>query len=306
MLTSSTGELRLPVFFCARSASAILREVSKPSIAIVGPGALGSSLALALHQQGFRVVELIARDASNTAARKLARKINAKLSPIEKAELKADIVWICVPDDAIAPLASSLRTGKWKGKTVLHASGALTADALHPLKSRGAAIASAHPMMSFVRTAQTGFKDVWFALEGDRRAVTAARNLISALGAKSFTISADLKPLYHLFGGFLSPFLLTVLTAAEHLGREAGLPSRQLPQIMRPIVMRTLENYFAKGAAASFSGPLLRGDVETIRKHVRAVRKLPESELYRALVREATRTLPVKRAKEILAILELD
>jgi predicted short-subunit dehydrogenase-like oxidoreductase (DUF2520 family) len=75
---------------------------------------------------------------------------------------------------------------------------------------------------------------------------------------------------------------------------------------MRPIVMRTLENYFAKGAAASFSGPLLRGDVETIRKHVRAVRKLPESELYRALVREATRTLPVKRAKEILAILELD
>jgi predicted short-subunit dehydrogenase-like oxidoreductase (DUF2520 family) len=161
-------------------------------------------------------------------------------------------------------------------------------------------------MMSFVRATQTSFKDVWFALEGDRRAVAAARNLISALDAKSFTISAGLKPLYHLFGGFLSPFLVTVLSAAEQLGRKAGLPSRQLPQIMRPIVMRTLENYFAKGAAASFSGPLVRGDVETIRKHMRALSKLPERELYRVLVREATRTLPVKRAKEILATLQPD
>ena len=280
--------------------------MSKPSIAIIGPGALGSSLALALYQQGFRVMELIARDAASPAARKLARKTNAKLLSIEKCELKADIVWICVPDDAIAPLASSLRTRSWKGKTVLHASGALTADVLQPLKSRGAAIASAHPMMSFVRATQTSFKDVWFALEGDRRAVAAARNLISALDAKSFTISAGLKPLYHLFGGFLSPFLVTVLSAAEQLGRKAGLPSRQLPQIMRPIVMRTLENYFAKGAAASFSGPLVRGDVETIRKHMRALSKLPERELYRVLVREATRTLPVKRAKEILATLQPD
>ncbi len=249
-------------------------------------------------------MELIARDTANPAARKLARKTNAKLSPIEKAELKADIVWICVPDDAIAPLASSLRTRNWNGKIVLHASGALAASVLQPLKSRGAAIASAHPMMSFVRTTQAGFNDVWFALEGDRRAVTAARNLVSALDAKSFIISEDMKPLYHLFGGFLSPFLVTVLSAAEQLGRKAGLPSRQLPQIMRPIVMRTLENYFANGAAASFSGPLVRGDIETIRKHVRAIRKLPERELYRALVREAMRTLPVKRSREILKTLD--
>jgi predicted short-subunit dehydrogenase-like oxidoreductase (DUF2520 family) len=280
--------------------------VSKPSIAIIGPGALGTSLALALYQRGFCITEIIARDVRIPATRRLARKVNAKLSSIQKPELAADIVWICVPDDAIALLASSLRTRKWKEKTVLHASGALTADVLQPLKSRGAAIASAHPMMSFVRTTQTGFKDVWFALEGDRRAVKTAEELVSALEAKSFTISADLKPLYHLFGGFLSPFLVTMLSAAERLGRKAGLPSRQLPQIMRPIVMRTLENYFAKGAAASFSGPLVRGDVKTIGKHMRAVNKLPERELYRALVHEATRTLPVKRAKEILATLDPD
>jgi predicted short-subunit dehydrogenase-like oxidoreductase (DUF2520 family) len=280
--------------------------VSKPSIAIIGPGALGSSLALALYQHGFRIAELIARDVRIPATRRLARKVNAKLSSTQKPELAADIVWICVPDDAIALLASSLRTRKWKEKTVLHASGALTADVLQPLKSRGAAIASAHPMMSFVRTTQTGFKDVWFALEGDRRAVKTAGELVSALEAKSFTISADLKPLYHLFGGFLSPFLVTVLSAAEQLGRKAGLPSRQLPQIMRPIVMRTLENYFAKGAAASFSGPLGRGDIETIRKHVSAISRLPERDLHRALVRQATRTLPVKRAKEILATLDPD
>ena len=278
--------------------------MSKPSIAIIGPGALGSSLALALHRQNFRVVELVTRDVGKPPARKLARKVSARLSSLNSAELTADIVWICVPDDVIAPLTSSLRTRSWKGKIVLHASGALTADVHQPLKSRGAAIASAHPMMSFVRATQTSFEDVWFALEGDRRAVTTARKLVSALDAKSFPISADLKPLYHLFGGFLSPFLVTVLSAAEQVGRKAGVPSRQLPQIMRPIVIRTLENYFKKGAATSFSGPLVRGDVETIRKHVLAVKRLPERELYRALVREATRTLPVKRAKEILAVVK--
>jgi predicted short-subunit dehydrogenase-like oxidoreductase (DUF2520 family) len=284
--------------------SAILREVSKPSIAVIGPGALGSSLALALHRHGFRIVEVVTRDTRRSATRKLARKVKAKISSTEHAELKADIVWICVPDDAIAPLASSLRSRNWKGKVVLHASGALSANILQALRAKRAAIASAHPMMSFVRSTQTNFKDVWFALEGDRRAVFAARKLISALGAKSITIRPDLKPLYHLFGGFLSPFLVTVLSAAEQIGRKAGVPSSQLPQIMRPIVMRTLENYFSKGATASFSGPLVRGDVETIRKHVRAVRKLPERELYRALVLEATRTLPVKRAEEILAIIK--
>lgn len=286
--------------------SAILRAVSNPSNAIIGPGALGSSLALSLHERGCRVIELIARDVGVPETRKLARKVGATLSSIEKAELRAEITWICVPDDAISPLAKSLATRSWKGRTVLHASGALPARVLQPLKSRGAAIASAHPMMSFVRATRTSFEGVWFALEGDGRAVTTARRLISALDAKSFTITHEMKPLYHLFGGFLSPFLVTVLSAAEQLGRKAGVPSRQLPQVMRPIVMRTLENYFAKGAAASFSGPLVRGDVDTIRKHVRAVKNLPERELYRALVREATRTLPVKRARKILATLDLE
>ena len=106
----------------------------------------------------------------------LARRVKASLVTLGDEPLDSDIIWITVPDDAIASVATSLAdTQPWEGKTVFHSSGALTSDELAPLRIRGAKVASVHPMMTFVRGSVPQMAGVSFAIEGDAAAVRAAK-----------------------------------------------------------------------------------------------------------------------------------
>jgi predicted short-subunit dehydrogenase-like oxidoreductase (DUF2520 family) len=102
----------------------------------------------------------------------------------------------------------------------------------------------------------------------------------------------------------LSPMLVSEMTAAHALGIAAGVPKAKLQSVMRPIVERTLANFFANGAAAAFSGPLRRGDVDTIKRHVSALKEIPaEREVYIALAKYAASTLPTKKEQAIRRLL---
>ena len=121
---------------------------------------------------------------------------------------------------------------------------------------------------------------------------------------RTAALKKSAKPLYHAFGAFASPLLIATLAAGERVGRRAGLREKEVRAAMRPIVEQTLRNYLEQGGAGAFSGPLVRGDTETIRKHLQALRALPEARAaYIALVRSALRTLPVKNAGRIAALL---
>ncbi len=279
----------------------------KPSLAIIGPGALGSALCLALHDRGYPIHELVARDAAAVRrARKLATRIGAEATTLARATLGADVIWLCVADDAIAPVARRLaRRGHWRGKTVLHSSGALSSALLAPVQRRGAAIASLHPMMTFVRGVPAAFHGVSFAVEGEAVAVRLARRVGQDLGGRVIQVRPEAKPLYHALGSFSSPMIVAVLTVAEELAKTAGISQRQAHALMRPILTKTSNNFFTRGAAGAFSGPLLRGDVTTVREHLRAMRAVPgASEVYRALIRWALRSLPVANPQQIAALLK--
>lgn len=223
-----------------------------------------------------------------------------------RAALDADVIWLCVADDAIAPVARRLaRRGRWRGKTVLHSSGALSSELLAPLRSRGAAIASLHPMMTFVRGVPASLRGVSFGVEGGAVAVKLARRIGRDLGGRVIPVRPEAKPLYHALGSFASPMIVAVLTVAEALAKNAGISRRRAHALMRPILTRTSDNFFTRGAAGAFSGPLLRGDVVTVREHLRAMRAVPgASDVYRALIRWALRSLPVGNPKQMAAILE--
>src|SRR5216684_2081808 len=99
---------------------------------------------------------------------------------------------------------------------------------------------------------------------------------------------------------FCSPLIIALLTAGEKVARQAKIPQAELPRVMQPILMRTIENYVKQGAAASFSGPIKRGDVETIRKHLAALKKVPRARAaYVALVQVALEALPVGNRKQL-------
>ena len=254
------------------------------------------------------MAELVTRNhpASLKRARRLARRVGAKATTLNQTELAADVIWICVNDDAIRPVAAQLAArGTWRGKLALHSSGALSSDELRPLKRRGAQVGTAHPMMTFVGNASVSFKGISFALEGDAKAVAFGREVARALGMDAFTIPKSSKVLYHATGSFSSPMVIALMSFAERVAAAAKVPHKSIPKVIRPILQKTLENYVAGGAAAAFSGPINRGDMATVRKHLEQLKRVPGAgDVYRLLAREAAKSLPVKNRLEMIKVLE--
>jgi predicted short-subunit dehydrogenase-like oxidoreductase (DUF2520 family) len=279
----------------------------RPTITLVGPGNLGRVLALALHAAGYRIDEVVSRGApeSRKRGRALARQVGARAATYADARLASEIVWLCVSDDAIAPTASALAPrADWKGKIALHSSGARSSSELGPLARRGAAVGSLHPMQTFVPASRATLADVPFAVEGDPATVRIGRRIARDLGGRVFTIRPEAKVLYHAIGSFCSPMIVATLVTAERIARAAGIPPAAAKRIMNPILRQTIANYLARGASAAFSGPINRGDLNTIRKHLEALREVPGArDIYLALGLSALRSLPVrdrKAAQEVL------
>lgn len=260
-------------------------------------------MALTLASAGYSVQFLALRSKSdaNPGTKLLAKKTKARLVEIGKTPLDADVVWIAVPDDAIAGLALALaRLQDWKGKVVFHSSGALTSDELAPLQEKGARVASVHPMMTFVRGAVPEMAGVAFALEGDAVAVRAAKAIVESLGGNAFVIKKQNKVLYHVFGSFASPLVIALMSSLESVALAAGIRKSEIKPVMVPLLWQTLHNYLKRDAASAFSGPLVRGDVATIRKHLAELKKLPGArEVYVALAKAAVKGLPVKNRKAL-------
>ena len=279
----------------------------KPVITIVGAGNLANALAPALVVAGYRIGRILSRDRSSSRrrAQALARRVGGKAAALG-APVAAGVLWLCVSDDAIRPCARALsRAGNWKGRVVLHSSGALSSDELAPLRRRGASVASLHPMMTFVPGVRVRMAEVPFAVEGDPAAVRMARRIVRDLKARVFTISKRNKPLYHAFGSFSSPMVIATLAMAEQVAAAAGVPARMRREVMLPIVRKTFSNYLEASAATAFSGPIARGDVNTIRRHLKALRKVSDArEIYVALARSALKTLPVRNRRAVARILK--
>jgi predicted short-subunit dehydrogenase-like oxidoreductase (DUF2520 family) len=294
----------------------------RPRITIVGAGNLGTALAMCLHRAGYVIDQVVFRNsgASRRRAAALAKRVGARAVDVARATIDSDVVWLCVPDDAVAKVARSLaQNADWRGRVALHSSGALASDEMVALRRRGALAASVHPMMTFVtgsrqaglsRTgllhtgAQPSLAGVPFAIEGDAPAVRASRAIVKELGGKAYTIRRQDKVAYHAWGTFASPLLTALLATTEHVAAAAGLNRREAKRRMLPILQQTLANYAALDAAGAFSGPIVRGDVETIRRHLRVLRKVPEAgEVYAALAKAAVRYLPGRRKPQVARLL---
>jgi predicted short-subunit dehydrogenase-like oxidoreductase (DUF2520 family) len=299
----------------------------KPTVAIVGAGSLATFLATALNDAGFTITEIIARDTprSRRRARSLAAKVGARTVTAHSAALEATLLWFCVPDREIRAAASALAghlaaraaahtknrvpnrvPGKVPNKVrfAFHSSGALLSRELEPLRKAGIGVASVHPLMTFVTGTHPSLADVPFAMEGDRAATQVARQIVRKLGGESFSIPAARKAAYHAWATLTSPLLLAFLVTLEEAARAAGLTREDARRKSLPIIRQTLANYSHLGPAQSFSGPLVRGDAETVARHLSVLKKPPgPREVYVALARAALDGLPVKNRDELSRLL---
>jgi predicted short-subunit dehydrogenase-like oxidoreductase (DUF2520 family) len=280
----------------------MLPGMAKPRIAIVGAGNLGTALAVSLSGAGFVIDAVVARPNTQSLrrARVLARKVGTRATS-DVSGVKADAIWLCVPDSEIASAAREISEKfQWKGKVALHSSGALTSDKLAPLRRRGAAVASVHPLMTFVAKSQPSFIGVPFAVEGDAAAAGMARRIVRELGGTAYLIKKREKVAYHAWGTFASPLLTALLATTERVALLAGVNSRSARQRMLPILRQTIENYAALGAAGAFSGPIIRGDAETIRRHMTVLKRSSVARgIYFSLANAALEYLPAKNKKAL-------
>jgi predicted short-subunit dehydrogenase-like oxidoreductase (DUF2520 family) len=181
--------------------------MAKPTLALIGAGKLGTSLALALHQKGYKIIAVA--DVNEEAARVAAPALGAPLASADPAAAarEADLVILAVPDSAVKLVAENLAAKQAfkKGQIVCHTSGFLPAGVLVSLKLFGVYTLSLHPFVSIAQKFQAGrLAGAYFALEGDAVAVEQAREMVAALDGFSIAVKPQDKPLYHAAGAMAS------------------------------------------------------------------------------------------------------
>src|SRR6202034_1102235 len=146
--------------------------------------------------------------------------------------------------------------------------------------------------------------NVPFAIEGDQPAVRVARRIVRALGGESFNLPAARKAAYHAWATMTSPLVVAFLVTLEEAASAARLTREDARRKSLPIITQTLANYSRLGPARSFSGPLIRGDAETVAKHLALLKKHSAArQVYLVLMQAALRTLPVKNLGELSKML---
>ncbi|MEU1973046.1 Rossmann-like and DUF2520 domain-containing protein [Microbacterium sp. NPDC019599] len=243
------------------------------TVSVVGAGRLGRVMARALRAAGFAVSGPTGRG-----------------EPVEPA----DVVLLCVPDDAIPAAAAELAgTGRLLG----HTSGATPLAGL-PVDF------SLHPLQTFVGDeGPAAFEGIGCAVAGrDAVATDAALTLATALGAHPFVVADAQRAAYHAAASIAANYLVTLEAAAERIAGAAGLSPADARELLAPLVRRTVENWAALGPEAALTGPIARGDDETVARQRAAVADAaPDILPLFDLLTEHTRVLAAREAEDVIA-----
>lgn len=262
------------------------------TLGFVGLGKVGTTLALAWNRAGVRVVALHSRQ-PNTM---LTEQVNALwcASPIEVIQ-HADVTFLSVTDSAIPIVVNQLSRSQYdfSDKVILHCSGALTSESLLPLMEQNAQTGSFHPALPFADPTITlpKLKGSVFVLETSFvQATEICEVLCGLLSVQLAHIPTSMKPLYHVALVYASNYAVTLYAIAERILEQVALSEAERSQILITLLDATLQNIIRQGATEALTGPLVRGDTNTLLTHLETLPTPTLKELYRLL---AIETLPL-------------
>ena len=262
------------------------KRKEKSSVSIIGTGRLGTTLAVALAAKGYSIRSLVARrvQSARTAAKLLDADPQVLAAKQVKALICADLVLVTVPDDQISSVARELSeiNADRKG-TVLHTSGALSSDVLAPLREKGWHTGSIHPLLSVSAANDASLKGAFWSVEGDRTALRLGKEIVRDLEGKSFSIRSEDKPLYHAAAVMVSGNVVALFDVALEMLGECGLDRKTARAVLLPLIASSVRNLETKTPEESLTGTFSRGDVETVKRHLAAIRNPKVRNLYRIL-----------------------
>jgi predicted short-subunit dehydrogenase-like oxidoreductase (DUF2520 family) len=264
-------------------------------LGFIGAGTVGTALAVRLSGTGYPVVGVASR--SQTSAQRLAQAVKGcRVFDSQGVADNAELVFITTPDDAIARVASQI---KWQpGQGVAHCSGADSTDILQPAKKSGAQVGAFHPLQTFasVKQAMENIPGSTFALEADEPLLKTFKEMVTALGGHWVELKAGDKVLYHAAAVIACNYMVTLVKLAADLWQTFDVPPQKATQALLPLIKGTIHNIETVGIPQCLTGPIARGDVGTIRKHLDALEQAAPHLVatYREL---GLQTIPIAVAK---------
>ena len=238
--------------------------MNHPVITIIGPGRLGNALSKVFSDSQYKV------------------KVFGKGDSVSEF---GDITFITTPDSEIRKVASIIAHSNTdlSGKMFVHCSGSLPSAILGELKEQGAYIACFHPLQA-VSQETNSFEDIYFDLEGDEEALAQLEKLVKSLGAKSFRVSAKEKELLHVSAVIASNYLVTLADLALRISESSTISQRELLNAFLPLMNSSIKNLGELSPSDALTGPISRGDTQTVQKHIKLLKDKPELlEIYKKL-----------------------
>jgi predicted short-subunit dehydrogenase-like oxidoreductase (DUF2520 family) len=255
-------------------------------IAIAGAGRIGQALGRLLRERGESIAAVASRSPDRAA--RAAAFVGGAARAVTYSEIPqhAARVLIAVPDDAICNVARVLAAAGMHRGLALHSSGAHGPEALAPLAEAGVACGTLHPLQT-VANPEEGVRvlpGVAFAIDGAPDAAAWARRLAALLNGLALHVPAASRPLYHAAAVMASNYVTALMSAAVMLMKEAGVDEGAARLALEPLARTSVENALHLGPAAALTGPIARGDADTVRGHLAALGKASPvvESLYRA------------------------
>ena len=246
----------------------------KEILGFIGAGRVGSALSRLFHLYGFNISSIIDRDINK--AQNCQKECGAWTSStnIEEIDKKTTIIFITVPDDIIKDIGLVLaEIGGFNSDVIVaHTSGLLSSDILSPLRKKKILVCSFHPCFSFTENFKGNLENIPVALEGDSKGCSRLEKLARTVGANPFFISKDDKLLYHTSCTVASNYLVALMAFVQRILGQ--LEQRKSLEIVLPMVRATLDNIQKKGVDHALTGPILRGDIKTIEKHLETLKEI--------------------------------
>jgi predicted short-subunit dehydrogenase-like oxidoreductase (DUF2520 family) len=242
-------------------------------LGFIGAGTTGTALAMRLQEKGYAVVAVASR--TRSSADKLAAAVRGCRSYDSKQEVAnaADIVFVTTTDDVIPQIIAEVR---WKaGQSVVHCSGADSLDVLEKARSEGAQVGAFHPLQTFAGVAHAiaNLPGSTFALEAEGSLLEVLKTMAESLDGHWIVLRPGDKVLYHAAAVIASNYTVTLVKMATDLWASFGIPTAEATQALLPLLRGTINNLENVGLPDCLTGPLARGDLGTISKHLEALGK---------------------------------
>jgi predicted short-subunit dehydrogenase-like oxidoreductase (DUF2520 family) len=243
-------------------------------VVFIGAGNVAFHLSHALSEKGYRISGIFSKKKSS--AKRLASSFRANYAiHFDDSITDSDLLFITTPDGEIEKVAKDLCKAKVirRNHLLIHTSGLLGVESLTSVEKFGAIPLSMHPAYSFSSRSykKNELKGVWFVLEGTQRAISEGKKITRVLGGKTLVLRKGRKHLYHLALVFASNLFVGIEDISLTLLEKCGIKKRDGLEVIRPLVGVTEKNIWKKGTEKALTGPIERGDIETIEGHLKSL-----------------------------------